>query len=304
MAQIIDGKQIANDIRTELKGKIGKWVQEGHRPPQLTAVLIGSDPASCTYVRNKMKAALEVGIDSITKNLPPETTEEELLQVIQDLNDDNSVDGILVQLPVPSHINERRICNSISCEKDVDGFNEKNVGRLCLDMNTLIPCTPLGVQELLRRAGIDTFGKNAVVVGRSKNVGMPIAMLLHADGRNDTCAMDATVTICHRFTPPAELKKFCKLADIIVTATGVPGIITADMVKPGACIIDVGLTRIVNEATGKAKLVGDVDFEAVREVAGHITPVPGGVGPMTVTMLMKNTYIAARNLSKMRSERK
>ncbi|KAG4070134.1 hypothetical protein HA402_013377 [Bradysia odoriphaga] len=304
MAQIIDGKQIANDIRTELKGKIDKWVQEGHRPPQLTALLIGSDPASCTYVRNKMKAALEVGIDSITKNLSPDITEEELLQVIQDLNDDDSVDGILVQLPVPSHINERRICNSISCEKDVDGFNEKNVGRLCLDMNTLIPCTPLGVQELLRRAGIDTFGKNAVVVGRSKNVGMPIAMLLHADGRNDTCAMDATVTICHRFTPPDELKKFCKLADIIITATGVPGIITADMVKPGACIIDVGLTRIVNEATGKAKLVGDVDFDAVREVAGHITPVPGGVGPMTVTMLMKNTYIAARNLSKIRSERK
>lgn len=242
---------------------------------------------------------MEVGIDSITKNLSPDITEEELLQVITDLNNDDSVDGILVQLPVPSHINERRICNSISCDKDVDGFNEKNVGRLCLDMNTLIPCTPLGiyecgdelitnqnqtdfgfipgVQELLKRVGIDTFGKNAVVVGRSKNVGMPIAMLLHADGRNDTCAMDATVTICHRFTPPEELKKFCKLADIIVTATGVPGIITADMVKPGACIIDVGLTRIVNETTGKAKLVGDVDFEAVRQVAGHITPVPGGI---------------------------
>lgn len=304
MAQIIDGKQIANEIRNELKGKIDKWVQEGHRPPQLTAVLIGNDPASCTYVRNKMKAAVEVGIDSTTKNLSPDITEEELLKVINDLNDDDSVDGILVQLPVPSHINERRICNAVSCEKDVDGFNEKNVGRLCLDMNTLIPCTPLGVQELLRRAGIDTFGKNAVVVGRSKNVGMPIAMLLHADGRNDTCAMDATVTICHRFTPPDDLKKFCKLADIIITATGVPGIITADMVKSGACIIDVGLTRIVNEATGKAKLVGDVDFEAVRQIAGHITPVPGGVGPMTVTMLMKNTYIAARNLSKIRSERK
>lgn len=246
---------------------------------------------------------MEVGIDSITKNLSPDVTEEELLQVIDDLNNDDSVDGILVQLPVPLHINERRICNSISCDKDVDGFNEKNVGRLCLDMNTLIPCTPLGVQELLKRVGIDTFGKNAVVVGRSKNVGMPIAMLLHADGRNDTCAMDATVTICHRFTPPEELKKFCKLADIIVTATGVPGIIKADMVKEGACIIDVGLTRIINEATGKAKLVGDVDFEGVRQVAGHITPVPGGVGPMTVTMLMKNTYIAARNLSKMRLER-
>lgn len=143
----------------------------------------------------------------------------------------------------------------------MDGFNEKNIGRLCLDMNTLIPCTPLGVQELLKRSGIETFGKNAVVVGRSKNVGMPIAMLLHADGRNDTCAMDATVTICHRFTPPDELKRFCKTADIIVTATGIPGIITADMVKPGACVIDVGLTRITDPNTGKRKLVGDVDFD-------------------------------------------
>lgn len=207
------------------------------------------------------KAALAVGINSVTKNLPPTITEDELLALIEQLNADDSVDGILVQLPVPGHINERRICNSVSCHKDVDGFNEKNVGRLCLDMNTLIPCTPLGVQELLKRTGIETFGKNAVVVGRSKNVGMPISMLLHADGRNDTCAMDATVTICHRFTPPDELKAFCQLADIIVSAAGVPGLIRADMVKPGACIIDVGLTRIVDKETGKAKLVGDVDFE-------------------------------------------
>lgn len=193
--------------------------------------------------------------------MSPTITEDELLALIEQLNADDGVDGILVQLPVPGHINERRICNSVSCFKDVDGFNEKNVGRLCLDMNTLIPCTPLGVQELIKRTGVETFGKNAVVVGRSKNVGMPISMLLHADGRNDTCAMDATVTICHRFTPPDELKAFCKLADIIVTAAGVPGLITADMVKPGACIIDVGLTRIIVPETGKAKLVGDVDFE-------------------------------------------
>lgn len=241
-----------------------------------------------------------MGIDSTTRNLPDTISEEELLEIIDELNQSDKVDGILVQLPLPHHIHERRICNAVSCDKDVDGFNEKNVGRLCLDMNTLIPCTPLGVQELLKRTGIETFGKNAVVVGRSKNVGMPISMLLHADGRNDTDAMDATVTICHRFTPPEELARFCKSADIIVSATGVPGLIRADMVKPGACVIDVGITRIKDDITGKTRLVGDVDFDEVRKVAGHITPVPGGVGPMTVAMLMKNTIIAAKNLQKQR----
>lgn len=297
MAQLIDGKQIASDIRAELREQIEEWMGQGHRAPQLTAVLIGTDPASCTYVRNKMKAAEDVGIKSETMNISPDITEEELLKLIDELNNNDNVDGILVQLPVPDHINERRICNAISCDKDVDGFNERNVGRLCLDMKTLIPCTPLGVQELIKRTGVETFGKNAVVVGRSKNVGMPIAMLLHADGRNDTCAMDATVTICHRFTPPEQLEKFCRLADIIVTATGVPGLIRADMVKPGACVIDVGITRVTDSA-GKTKLVGDVDFDAVKEVAGYITPVPGGVGPMTVAMLMRNTFVAAKNLSK------
>lgn len=222
-----------------------------------------------------MKAANDVGIASKTKLLPSTTSEAELLKIINDLNNDDGVDGILVQLPLPDHISERKICNSVCCEKDVDGFNEKNVGRLCLDMNTLIPCTPLGVQELIKRSAIETFGKHAVVVGRSKNVGMPIMMLLHADGRNETCAMDATVTICHRFTPPDDLKKFCKTADIIVVAAGVPGLIRADMVKPGAAVIDVGLTRIKDEKTGKNKLVGDVDFEEVKKVAGLITPVPG-----------------------------
>lgn len=260
MAKIIDGKKIAGEIQDELKEKIQVWINKGHRAPQLTAILIGDDGPSRTYVKNKMIAAEKVGITSVTKNYPSDITENDLLEIIKDLNDDPNVDGILVQLPVPEHINERRVCNSVSCEKDVDGFNEKNVGRLCLDMNTLVPCTPLGVQELLKRSEIETFGKNAVVVGRSKNVGMPIAMLLHADGRNDTCAMDATVTVCHRFTPPEELKKYCLLADIIVTATGIPNLIRPDMIKPGVTIIDVGLTRIT-DASGKAKLVGDVDFE-------------------------------------------
>ncbi|XP_050092863.1 bifunctional methylenetetrahydrofolate dehydrogenase/cyclohydrolase, mitochondrial isoform X1 [Anopheles aquasalis] len=300
MAKCIDGKQIAADIRNELRQQVSSWIAQGNRSPQLTAILIGDDPASATYVNNKMKAAEDVGIKSVTETYGNEITEEELINRIYQLNEDDAVDGILVQLPIPGHINERKVCNSVSCDKDVDGFNERNVGRLCLDMNTLIPCTPLGVQELLKRANIETFGKNAVVVGRSKNVGMPIAMLLHADGRNDTCAMDATVTICHRFTPPDELKRFCRSADIIVTATGVPGLIKADMVKKGATIIDVGITKVINPATGKTKLVGDVDFEEVCKVAGYITPVPGGVGPMTVAMLMKNTFIAAMNLAKTR----
>lgn len=302
MAKLIDGKQIASEIRAELREQIVLWKAQGHRAPQLTAILIGDDPASATYVSNKMKAAEDVGINSKTERYSTDITEEELINRIEELNADDEVDGILVQLPVPDHINERKVCNTVSCDKDVDGFNERNVGRLCLDMNTLIPCTPLGVQELIKRAEIETFGKNAVVVGRSKNVGMPIAMLLHADGRNDTCAMDATVTICHRFTPPEELKRFCRLADIIVTATGVPGLITADMVKEGAAVIDVGITRVNDPATGKTKLVGDVDFENVRKVAGNITPVPGGVGPMTVAMLMKNTVIAAKNLAGKRKE--
>lgn len=186
-----------------------------------------------------------------------------MLDLINELNEDDGVDGILVQLPLPQHINERTICDAVCCNKDVDGFNEKNVGRLCLDINSLIPCTALGVQELIKRSNIETFGKNAVVIGRSKNVGLPIFMLLHADGRNETGAMDATVTMCHRFTPPSELATLCRHADIIITATGVPGLIRADMVKPGAAIIDVGITRVKDEVTGKSKLVGDADYEGL-----------------------------------------
>lgn len=302
MAKIIDGKKIAEDIRTELGQQVEEWMAKGHKRPKLTAVLVGEDPASQTYVNNKMKAAADVGIESVTRKLPITISEKELLEIVDELNHDDKVDGILVQLPLPAQINERKVCNFVSCDKDVDGFNEKNVGRLCLDMNTLIPCTPLGVQELLKRTGIETHGKNAVVVGRSKNVGMPIAVLLHADGENETEAMDATVTICHRYTPPEELKRFCLTADIIVTATGVPGLIKADMIKPGACIIDVGITRIKDPMTGKNKLVGDVEFDSAREVAGYITPVPGGVGPLTVAMLMKNTILAAKNLEAKRQQ--
>ena len=259
MAQVIDGKAIAAQIRDELRKEVQMFTAQGNLIPHLTAIIVGENKASEIYVKMKMNAAQDIGISSETKRLPAETTEQELLDLIEQLNQDDSVHGILVQLPVPDHMNERKICNAVVCEKDVDGFNVFNVGRMCLDMKSMIPATPLGVIELLRRTGIETFGKNAVVVGRSKNVSMPIAMLMHADGRNETNAMDATVTICHRFTPPKELAKYCSMADIIITATGVPGLITKEMVKPGACVIDVGITRIT-DSNGKTKLVGDVDY--------------------------------------------
>ncbi|XP_034660254.1 bifunctional methylenetetrahydrofolate dehydrogenase/cyclohydrolase, mitochondrial isoform X1 [Drosophila subobscura] len=294
MAQIIDGKLISAEKLTKLRQEVAEFVGAGNPIPQLTAVIVGEDPASQRYVRHKMVACKEVGIASETKWLPANTTQEELLQLIGQLNGDDNVSGVLVQLPVPEHIDERTICNAVAPEKDVDGFNEINMGRLALDMEGFVPATPLGVKELLEHSNIATHGRNAVVVGRSKNVSLPLAILMHSDGKNATKALDATVTICHRYTPPKELAKHCRQADIIVVAVGKPGLITKDMVKPGACVIDVGITEITDEKTGKRKLVGDVDFEEVRQVAGHITPVPGGVGPMTVTMLMYNTLKAAK----------
>lgn len=260
MAQIIDGKAFAEEIREEVRKEVQEFASKGNRIPHLTCIIVGEDKASETYVRNKMNAAKSVGITSETKHLPATATEQELLNLIEQLNSDSNVDGILVQLPVPEHINERKICNAVICEKDVDGFNVFNVGRMCLDMKSMVPATPLGVIELLKRTGIETFGKNAVVIGRSKNVSMPIAMLMHADGRHETNGMDATVTVCHRFTPPKELEKYCLMADIIITATGIPGLIKKEMVKPGACVIDIGITR-VTDGNGKTKLVGDVDFD-------------------------------------------
>ncbi|XP_015372366.1 PREDICTED: bifunctional methylenetetrahydrofolate dehydrogenase/cyclohydrolase, mitochondrial isoform X2 [Diuraphis noxia] len=280
-ATVIDGKSIANTILNELRLETQEWVLKGNRPPHLVAVLVGQNPASKIYVSNKMKAAKVVGIETKTMKFSASTSENELLACIKCLNHDENVDGILVQLPLPDHITERTLCNAVAPHKDVDGFNIVNIGRFCLDMQCLGPCTPLGVHELIRRTGISTLGKNAVVCGRSKNVGMPIAMLLHADNAGETSAMDATTTICHRYTPPDQLALFTKTADIIVSAAG-------------AAIIDVGITRVEDPKTSKSYLVGDVDFEKVKEVAGYITPVPGGVGPMTVAMLMHNTIAAAK----------
>ncbi|CAH1110073.1 unnamed protein product [Psylliodes chrysocephalus] len=295
-SKIIDGKKISEEIHKELRAEIDEYVSKGRRAPCLIAILVGEDPASKKYVQNKMLAAKKIGITSDTIKLPKTVSEEEVINKIIELNNDSNIDGILVQLPVPEHISERNVCNAVDPRKDVDGFHVTNMGKLALNMDTLIPATALGVVELIKRSHIKTFGKNVVVCGRSKNVGLPIALLLHSDARNECSGLEATVTICHRHTPPEELEFFAKRADIIITATGIAGLIRPDMIKPDACIIDVGITRIKTD-DGKSKLVGDVDFEGCYDVAGHITPVPGGVGPMTVAMLMANTFKAAKALA-------
>ncbi|XP_054584227.1 bifunctional methylenetetrahydrofolate dehydrogenase/cyclohydrolase, mitochondrial isoform X3 [Eptesicus fuscus] len=244
-AVVISGRKLAQQIKQEVRQEVEEWVAAGNKRPYLSVVLVGENPASHSYVLNKTKAAADVGISSETIVKPASISEEELLNLINKLNNDDNVDGLLVQLPLP---------------------------------------------------GIPTLGKNVVVAGRSKNVGMPIAMLLHTDGAHERPGGDATVTISHRYTPKEQLKKHTILADIVISAAGIPNLITADMIKEGAAVIDVGINRIQDPITGKPKLVGDVDFEEVRKKAGYITPVPGGVGPMTVAMLMKNTIIAAKKV--------
>lgn len=295
-AVVISGRKLARQIREEARADVEDWVASGNRRPHLSVVLVGSDPASHSYVLNKTRAAADVGISSETILKPSNISEEELLDLVHKLNLDHRVDGLLVQLPLPEHIDERRVCNAVCPDKDVDGFHVVNVGRMCLDQSTMLPATPWGVWEIIKRTGIPTLGKNVVVAGRSKNVGMPIAMLLHTDGRHERPGGDATVTISHRYTPKEQLRQHTKIADIIVAAAGIPNLITADMIKEGAAVIDVGINRIQDPLTGKNRLVGDVDFEGVRQKASFITPVPGGVGPMTVAMLMKNTIKAAKNM--------
>jgi len=292
-AAIIDGKEISKLIKQEVKVDIKEWVNAGNRDPHLCVVLVGDDPASATYVKNKMKACKKVGITSTVILKQPELTQDELLEILDGLNKDDGVDGLLVQLPVPDHIDERTVCNAISPNKDVDGFHVMNVGRMCLDQESMLPATPFGIWELIKRSGIETRGKTALVAGRSKNVGMPMGILLHTDHTHERPGMDATLIQTHRHTPREELKRLALGSDIVVAAAGIPGLITADMIKPGACVIDVGINRVPNDKGGY-KLVGDVDFDEVRKVAGHITPVPGGVGPMTVAMLCKNTLVAAK----------
>ena len=282
MAQIIDGKAIAKTIRDEVAVKALKLKSEKGIAPKLIVILVGDDPASQIYVRNKEKACAEVGMLSETRRIPADIKEERLIYLIKSLNSDQSVNGILVQLPLPDHLNEENILKEILPEKDVDGISIENMGRLFKGANPFFTaCTPSGVMELLLSTGQEIKGKEAVVVGRSNIVGKPMAMLL--------LEKHATVTICHSRT--TGLKGVCKRADILIAAVGRKHLIKGDWIKPGATVIDVGMNR-TNEG-----LFGDVDFNEAKEVAGYITPVPGGVGPMTIAMLIKNTFISAERAS-------
>ena len=287
MAQIIDGTAIAAAVRADVAEGVAAFVDAHGRRPALRVVLVGDNPASQSYVRGKARAAEEVGIDAATLLHPADLTQEALLDVVAALNADPAVDGILVQLPLPDHVDEAAVIRAIDPGKDVDGFHPENVGRLSLGEETLEPCTPAGIVEMLRRSGVETEGAHAVVVGRSNIVGKPMASLLLRRGS------DATVTVCHSRT--RDLASVTQRADILIAAIGRPAFVTADMVREGATVIDVGINRVEDASRERGyRLVGDVDFPAVAKVAGAITPVPGGVGPMTIAMLLANTLRAAR----------
>ncbi len=276
MAEIIYGSELSKKIKVQIKENVDKIILEGKRVPTLAVVLVGNNPASLSYVKGKDKACHEVGFGSKMITLKEETTEEELREVIESLNQDETVDGILVQMPLPKHLDENKVILMIDPAKDVDGLHPVNVGNLYLGLEGFVPCTPLGIMEMIKEANVSFAGKKAVVIGRSKLVGTPVARLL----TNENC----TVTMCHSKTK--DLEKVCSEADILIAAIGKPKKVTKEWVKEGACVIDVGINRV------DGKLVGDVDFEDVKEKAAVITPVPKGVGPMTITMLLSNTLKA------------
>jgi len=277
-ATIISGKQVSEEIRGSIAGEVKELADKGV-VPGLAVVLVGEDPASQVYVRNKEKACHDLGFYSEVHRLPAETSQADLLALVDRLNRKDEIDGILVQLPLPGHIDEKAVINAIAVDKDVDGFHPVNVGNLVIGDDSLLPCTPAGVIELIKRAGISLSGKHAVVIGRSNIVGKPVSLLLQRE--------NATVTMCHSRTE--RMAEIARQADVLIVAIGRANFIDASFVKPGAVVIDVGMNRLEN-----GKLAGDVDFESVKEVSGPITPVPGGVGPMTITMLMQNTLIAAK----------
>ncbi len=287
MAVIINGKAIAADIRNDIKQGVDELIKAGRRPPYLAVVLVGDDPASASYVQGKQKAAHEVGVQSDTLTYPDSITQADLVNVVHGLNDDSEVDGILVQLPLPDHIEYQRVINAINPDKDVDCFHPENVGKLMLGLPGFKPATPAGIVELIKRSGIDIAGKRVVIIGRSNIVGKPLASLLIQKG------VDATVTVCHSRT--RNLPDITRRADILVAALGRAEFVTADMVKKGAAVIDVGINR-VDDATRERgyRLVGDVKFDEVAEKASFITPVPGGVGPMTIALMLQNTLVAAQ----------
>ena len=287
-AHIISGTEIAKQIREELRQEIAELKEKHNLIPGLATVLVGEDPASQVYVGQKEKTSLALGIYSERHDLAADTSEEKLLSLVDKLNKDPKIHGILVQLPLPKHISETRVLYAINPKKDVDGFHPVNLGKLVIGKPDYLPCTPHGIQQLLVRSGIETSGAEVVIIGRSNIVGKPIANILlqKKEGAN------ATVTVCH--TGTRDISSHTKKADIIIVAAGKPKALTADMVKEGVVVVDVGVNRIGKTAEGKAILVGDVDFDAVKEKAKAITPVPGGVGPMTITMLMLNTVKAAK----------
>lgn len=284
-ARVIDGKALAAEIREGIRLKVAARLRENRRAPGLAVVLVGSDPASKIYVRNKRLACKEAGFISHAFDMPADTSQAALLELVDKLNADPAIDGILVQLPLPVHIRTETIIERVRPDKDVDGFHPYNVGRLAQRIPRLRPCTPYGIIKLLEKYGETFTGRHAVVVGASNIVGRPMALELLLAG--------ATVSICHRFTPEADLEKLVRTADILVVAVGKPRLIPGAWIKPGATVIDVGMNRL-----GKGNLVGDVDFESARQRAALITPVPGGVGPMTVAMLLSNTLTAAEQQDK------
>ena len=287
--KIIDGKMISNLIKQEIKSEVDQIIKNGERVPHLAAVLVGNDGASLTYVGSKVRSCEQVGFDSTLVKLPDDISQNDLLLKIEDLNNDDKIDGFIVQLPLPKHINEDKVLMAVNPNKDVDGFHPTNFGKMALNMETFIPATPYGIIELLKRYNINTSGKNTVVIGRSNIVGRPISILMSRKGNPG----DSTVTLVHSRTN--NLENFTKKADIIVSALGVPDFIKSSMVKDGVIIIDVGITRVKDDSHPKGYVIkGDVDFNSVKEKTSYITPVPGGVGPMTIAMLLKNTLFSRR----------
>ena len=286
--KILDGKKVSNDIKNEIAEQVTAMKNKGEKVPHLAAVLVGENGASLTYVNSKVKSCERIGFDSTLVKLPEDITEEDLLAKIDELNNDDNIDGFIVQLPLPKHINEEKILLAVHPDKDVDGFHPTNFGRMALELPSFIPATPFGIMELLKRYEVETSGKHTVVIGRSHIVGRPISILMSQKG------IDSTVTLTHSRTK--NLEELTKSADIVISALGVPNFLKGDMVKDGVVVIDVGITRVQDDSAPKGyKIVGDVDFDEVSKKASFITPVPGGVGPMTIAMLLKNTLLAGEN---------
>ena len=288
---LLDGKKTANDIKNEIAIKVTSLVAGGGKKPHLAAILVGSDGASETYVNAKVKACNKVGFDSTLVRFNSDVSEEELLAEVKKINDNSNIDGLIVQLPLPAHINEMKVTEAINPKKDVDGFHPANIGRMALNLPTYLPATPAGILELLERYKIETSGKHCVVIGRSHIVGSPMSILMARNNNPGNC----TVTLTHSRTQ--NLKEITKKADILIVALGKAEFVTADMVKDGVCIIDVGITRVKSDKTKSGwKLLGDVAFDEVSKKSSFITPVPGGVGPMTIAMLLKNTLVSTEKL--------